>query len=94
MFVCLANGEKEGTSKLVRSVTYTLDETFSPSTITLVEAPFLFSRVGYEEFVIGVEIKYWPHLNMPNEKLEYELVFDPAKSTHGRNLILDNLKQP
>ena len=89
MFVCLANGEKEATSKLVRSVTYVLDETFSPSTITLVEAPFLLSRVGYEEFEIGVEIKFWPHLNLPAERLTYTLVFDPTKSTHGKNLILE-----
>ena len=51
MFVAF-NDNKDLTAKYIKSVTYHLHPTFTPSKIKVEEAPFLLSRVGWGYFEI------------------------------------------
>ena len=52
------NGSPEVTSKYIKSVTYHLHPTFKPSDITVKEAPFLLSRLGWGYFDVEMDIEF------------------------------------
>ena len=76
MFVCLGDGNAEGTAKYIKKVTYHLHPTFKPSVIPIAQAPFLIARVGWGYFEIEVEITFVDKLKMKPMKLTHELNFD------------------
>ena len=57
MFVTL-NDSPEETSKYIKKVVYHLHPTFKPSVITVSEAPFLLSRLGWGYFDVEMEIHF------------------------------------
>ena len=45
-------------AKYIKSVTYRLHPTFKPRLITVIEAPFLLSRVGWGTFEIDMDVEF------------------------------------
>lgn len=70
------NGSPEVTSKYIKSVTYHLHPTFKPSDITVKEAPFLLSRLGWGYFDVEMDIEFQPSTGLGKKKLVHELSFD------------------
>ena len=88
MFVSL-NDSPALTSKYIRQVTYHLDPTFRPATVVLKEAPFLLSRVGYEEFEVEIDVEFQPETGLPPRHLTHELIFEPHGQTKSILLQAD-----
>ena len=75
MFMSI-NGSPEETAKYIKSVTYHLHPTFKPSKITVKEAPFLLSRLGWGYFDVEMDIEFQPSTGLGKKKLVHELSFD------------------
>jgi transcription initiation factor IIF auxiliary subunit len=75
MFITL-NGDTDLTAKYIKSVTYHLHSTFTPSVIKIVEAPFLIARVGWGCFKIKMDVEYHEWTGMPKATLQHMLSFD------------------
>jgi transcription initiation factor IIF auxiliary subunit len=76
----------------IRSVTYTLDETFTPSTVTVTKPPFLLTRLGYEAFGVGVRINYKKGVSGVGEVL-HELDFSKESTHQSYELLIAPAKQ-
>ena len=57
MFVAF-NDNKDETSRYIKSVTYHLHPTFTPSKIKVTEAPFLLSRLGWGYFNVEMDVEF------------------------------------
>ena len=68
-------------AKYIKSVTYRLHPTFKPRLITVIEAPFLLSRVGYGTFEIDMDVEFKPSTSLGIQELSHCLHFhDEGKS--------------
>ena len=86
MFVSL-NGNPEETQKYIKSVTYHLHPTFRPNKITVTEAPFLLSRLGWGWFEIEIDIEFQPMTGLGTKRLTHMLEFDGTGRT--QSLLLE-----
>ena len=80
MFMSLSNDVEE-TRKFIKSVTYHLHPTFKPSKITVSEAPFLLSRLGWGYFEVEMDVEFQPSTGLGTKKLKHMLSFDDAGHT-------------
>ena len=91
MFISINNSPEE-TTKYIKQVTYHLDPTFKPSRITVKEAPFLLSRVGYGTFDIEMDITFQPLTGLRTKRLEHEISFDGDGKNAAIFLEVDQAK--
>ena len=89
MFVAF-NDNKDLTANYIKSVTYHLHPTFTPSKIVVSEAPFLLSRVGWGSFEIAMDIEFQPWTNLGVLPLEHMLSFSNKGHTQSILLEVDN----
>ena len=75
MFVAF-NDNKEETKRFIKSVTYHLHPTFTPSVIKVEEAPFLLSRLGWGWFTVEFEVEFHDWTKLGKIKMEHELCFE------------------
>ena len=81
------NDNKDITQKYIKSVTYHLHPTFTPSKIKVTEAPFLLSRIGWGYFTIQMDVEFQKWTNLPVIQLEHELSFN--KNGHTQSVLLE-----
>ena len=81
------NDQVDLTSKYIKSVTYFLHPTFKPSEITVSEAPFLLSRVGWGYFEIEMLVEFQPHTGVKTMRLNHELCFE--NKGHTQSILLE-----
>ena len=82
MFASLAQGADE-TGKFIKSVTYHLHPTFTPSKIKVEKAPFLLSRVGWGWFDIQMDIEFKESTGLGTKRITHELCFDGKGKTQS-----------
>jgi transcription initiation factor IIF auxiliary subunit len=66
MYVSMANGKAEESSKYIKSVTYHLCYGFNPRVIKVTQAPFLLARVGWGYFDVELVVEYHPEYKLKN----------------------------
>jgi hypothetical protein len=74
------SGSEVEINRFIESVTVQLHPTFSPSTVTLTEAPFQVRRVGWGTFGISAEIKFKPQWHRSPLSVFWMLQFDQDDS--------------
>lgn len=74
------SGTEVEIDRFIESVTVQLHPTFSPSTVTMTEAPFQVRRVGWGTFGISAEIKFKPQWHRSPLSVFWMLQFDQDDS--------------